>query len=60
MQPDAEVPQTTGGLENLPPLVVTVTDVNRHEHTNNVVSLHLDDAFTFPNHPPQETTEGDR
>ncbi|KAH0832117.1 histidine phosphatase superfamily [Lanmaoa asiatica] len=36
MQPGAHVPQTTNKLENPPPLIVTVTDVNRHEHILNV------------------------
>lgn len=41
MQPGAEVLQITDELENPPPLIVTVTDVNRHEHITNVVSHHL-------------------
>ncbi|KAF8558251.1 phosphoglycerate mutase-like protein [Imleria badia] len=32
----AQVPQMTDELENLPPLIVTVTDVNRHDHITNV------------------------
>jgi broad specificity phosphatase PhoE len=36
VQRGAEVPQITDELENLPPLSVTVTDVNRHEHITNV------------------------
>ncbi|KAN0087639.1 Histidine phosphatase superfamily [Tylopilus felleus] len=35
-KPSAAVPQVNGELENLPPLIVTVTDVNRHEHILNV------------------------
>lgn len=41
VQPSAAVPQVNGELENLPPLIVTVTDVNRHEHILNVVSHDL-------------------
>jgi len=47
MQPDTQVPQVTDGLENLPPLIVTVTNVNQHEHATNVVSYHLHDAVHF-------------
>ncbi|KAI9573524.1 histidine phosphatase superfamily [Boletus coccyginus] len=36
VKPDTQVPQVTDELENLPPLIITVTDVNRHEHTTNV------------------------
>ena len=45
VEPGAEVPQRTDELENLPPLIVTVTDVNRHEHITNAVSHHLHDAI---------------
>lgn len=47
VQPDTQVPQVTDELENLPPLIITVTDVNRHEHTTNVVSHHLHDTVHF-------------
>jgi broad specificity phosphatase PhoE len=47
VQRGAEVPQITDELENLPPLSVTVTDVNRHEHITNVVSRPLHDAVHF-------------
>jgi hypothetical protein len=46
--PGAEVPQIADELENLLLLIVTVTDVNRHEHVTNVVSHHLHDAVHFP------------
>ncbi|KAG9308687.1 hypothetical protein JVU11DRAFT_11644 [Chiua virens] len=36
VKPGTEIPQITSELENLPPLIVTVTDVNRHEHIANV------------------------
>jgi hypothetical protein len=38
MQPGVDVPEICGNLDKLPPLVVTVTDVNQHEHINKVVS----------------------
>jgi len=45
MQPDTQVSQRTNELGNLPPLVIMVTDVNRHEHLTDIVSHHLHDAF---------------
>lgn len=47
MQPGVEVLRITDGLENLPPLIVTATDVNRHEHITNVVSYHLHNVAHF-------------
>ncbi|KIK99847.1 hypothetical protein PAXRUDRAFT_822299 [Paxillus rubicundulus Ve08.2h10] len=35
-KPGVDVPEICGSLDNLPPLVVTVTDVNRHEHIDKV------------------------
>ncbi|KAF9221558.1 phosphoglycerate mutase [Gyrodon lividus] len=35
-KPGMDVPEMCGDLDDLPPLVVTVTDVNRHEHIDKV------------------------
>lgn len=47
MQPGTQVPQMTNNLGNLPPLIVTVTDVNQYEHLANVVSHHLRNGGQF-------------